>query len=77
MHSPAIQLCDVIAELVARACQRRDEDSEFVGKVMEAGFGEITIGGIRPEPKFPADMPAKLDGPDVVDLLTSIMYGPR
>ena len=49
----------------------------FLTEVTDAGLGEILICGIRPEPELPNGEPAQLDGPDVVDMLTQIMFGPR
>lgn len=78
--SRAIQLCDIIAGLGARVL--RDDldgnDQKFLDEVLLAGFDKITYNGTRPATIFPNQIPPRrLTGPDVVDKLSAIIFGPH
>ena len=46
--------------------------------LVEAGLKHISYNGIRPQPIFPDRIPPKrLSGPDVVDQMTRIIFGPH
>lgn len=78
--SRAIQLCDIFAGLGARVLREdlSGDDRTFLDKVLIAGFGDITSNGTRPATIFPDQIPPRrLTGPDVVDKMSAIIYGPH
>jgi hypothetical protein len=78
--SPCVQFCDILAGLAARhfSSLTEGEDRAFMDEVIDAGLKEITYNGIRPGTTFPDQIPPKrLDGPDVIDQMIGIMYGPH
>jgi hypothetical protein len=74
----AIQVCDVISGLVALTRQpiESSEERGLLRDVMIAGFGELICDGIRPEEEFVDGPPEKLGGPDAVDQMRNIIFGP-
>jgi hypothetical protein len=78
--SRSIQFCDIIAGLVSRSFDPRTEgdDRKFMDDVIDAGLKEITYNGIRPTHSFPDQIPPKrLRGPDVVEQMMGIIFGPH
>ncbi|MGA7451348.1 MAG: hypothetical protein WBW73_08735 [Rhodoplanes sp.] len=78
--SRSIQFCDILAGLATRHFSPLTEgdDRVFMDELIDAGLKEITFNGIRPGTTFPDQIPPKrLSGPDVVDQLMGIMYGPH
>jgi hypothetical protein len=76
--SPSIQVCDLLAGLATKHFSPRTEgdDRVFMDQVIEAGLKHITYNGIRPDVIFPDQIPPRrLDGPDVVDQMTDIIFG--
>lgn len=79
-ENPSVQLCDVLAGLAARHFSGRLDECEraLINDALEAGFGQCEFNGIRPATIFPDQIPPRrLSGPDAVDRLTNIMYGPH
>lgn len=74
-NSFSVQLCDVLAGLVARGLRRdlTPEDAALMADVNATGFGELRCNGIRPEPEFPIGEAQPLEGPDSVDQALAIM----
>ncbi|MDQ4087193.1 MAG: DUF3800 domain-containing protein [Pseudomonadota bacterium] len=73
--SPAIQLCDVIAGLFARAAQAlsgRPLD-DFMRDVVDAGLGAASFAGVLPGPERQVSPPRKRVGPDAVDAMAEIL----
>ena len=76
----SVQLCDVLAGVVARHFDERIEgiDRELLDKIIEAGLGAITFDGILPSTIFPNFPPKRLIGPDAVDkFMMNIFYPPK
>ncbi|MGA7455575.1 MAG: hypothetical protein WBW73_31500 [Rhodoplanes sp.] len=80
IDSRAVQFCDVLAGIGARFFDQRTAGGErvFMDSLVEAGLKHISYNGIRPQPIFPDRIPPKrLSGPDVVDQMTRIIFGPH
>lgn len=78
--SCAVQFCDVLAGLASRHfVPTTDEKSRvLLERVVDAGLNSISYNGIQAAPIFPDQIPPKkLNGPDAVDRMTSIMFGPH
>jgi len=78
--SYSIQFCDVLAGLTTRHFSPRTEgeDRDFMNKVVAAGLKHLTYNGIRPSHAFPDEIPPKKKtGPDVVDRMVDIIFGPH
>ena len=76
-ESATVQLCDVLAGLVSKLhLLRRDPDDAFSGELLEAGLGQVVMNGVFPRPEFPLGPPVRRTGPDAVDRMTSILFGP-
>lgn len=78
--SLCVQFCDILAGLAARHFSplTEGEDRTFMNEMIDAGLKEIAYNGIRPGTTFPDQIPPKrLNGPDVVDQMMGIMYGPH
>lgn len=76
----AIQFCDVLAGLTTRHFSPRTNgaDRDFMNDVIAAGLNSLTYNGIRPQTVFPDRIPPKrLTGPDIVDQMTAIIFGPH
>lgn len=72
----AIQLCDVIAGLMAKSRypEAWNDKGDLLERMRDSGWGEHAPFGITPRPEFPEGPPAKLDGPDAVDLMQAILF---
>ncbi|MGH6924621.1 MAG: hypothetical protein ACRED5_12860 [Propylenella sp.] len=47
-------------------------------EAIEAGLKHVTYDGVRPQTIFPDQIPPKrLTGPDAVDQMRGVMFGPR
>ena len=83
MHSKmsrSIQFCNVLAGLSARHFSPLTQGDEraFMDDLIDAGLKELSFNGIRPELIFPDRIPPKpLTGPDIVDQMAGIMFGPH
>jgi len=80
VDSRAIQFCDILAGLGTRHFDPRSlgSDREFMDELVEGGLNHISYNGIRPAPVFPDRIPPKrLSGPDIVDQMTRIIFGPH
>lgn len=78
--NPAIQFCDILAGLTTRHFDRRIEgdDRKLLDDVIESGLSAIDYNGIRPDVVFPDHIPPRrLTGPDAVDRVTRIIFGPH
>lgn len=78
--SYSVQFCDILAGLTARHFNpaTEAEDREFMNQIIDGGLQDITYNGIRPQHIFPDQIPPRrLAGPDVVDQMTEIMFGPH
>jgi hypothetical protein len=78
--SRSIQFCDILAGLSTRHFSPLTQggDRVFMDELIDAGLNELSFNGIRPEPVFPDRIPPKpLTGPDVVDQMAGIMFGPN
>jgi hypothetical protein len=78
--SRSIQFCDILAGLSARHFSplTKDDDRAFMDELIDSGLKELSFNGIRPEPVFPDRIPPKpLAGPDVVDQMAGIIFGPH
>jgi hypothetical protein len=76
----AVQLCDILAGLAARHFDSRIEggDRDLLNAAVEAGLGAIDYNGVRPDFVFPDHIPPRrLDGPDVVERLRHVLFGPH
>ena len=78
--SSAIQLCDVLAGIATRSfgAELGESDRELVKSTLEAGLGEVQVSGIAPETFDPNRLEPQLrEGPDAVDRMTEIIFGPH
>ncbi|WP_119460279.1 DUF3800 domain-containing protein [Rhodospirillaceae bacterium SYSU D60014] len=76
----SVQLCDVLAGVIARHFDMRidGDNRKLLDEVINAGLNAIEYNGIRPSQVFPDRIPPKrLAGPDVVDRMTGIIFGPH
>ena len=73
--SPAVQLCDLLAGLAAKFMNTAEsgEGREILDAIAASSFGNVPINGLVPQPNFPEDGPAPLDGPDAVDRMARII----
>ena len=79
-HDFGVQLCDVLAGLVARHFDPRTsgDDRKLLDEVIAAGLHKLDYNGVRPEPVFPDQIPPRpLQGPDAVDRMVEIITGPH
>lgn len=75
-ENDAVQLCDILAGLTVRSLEFRDrEGCQLLKDVMDAGFGLVPCGAIRPGTEFPEFPPKSLTGPDAIDRVTEIIFG--
>jgi hypothetical protein len=77
-ESPAVQLCDVLAGLGAKAGPgliggTRDP---FIVELVEAGAGELTYSGVMPHALYVKGPPPRREGPDMVDRMVELL-GPH
>jgi hypothetical protein len=77
--SPAIQLCDLVAGLAVKFMNTPEggEGREILDAIAASSFGNVPINGLVPQPNFPEDGPAPLDGPDAVDRMVRIIRDGR
>jgi hypothetical protein len=78
--SRCVQFCDILAGLAVRhfSSVTEGKDRAFMNEVIDAGLKEIRYNGIRPATTLPDQIPPKrLQGPDVIDRMMDIMYGPH
>lgn len=74
-RSSAIQLCDLIAGLFAKAVSQfihRDEAS-LAWRFIESGLGEIPFAGLLPRREFPQGPPQQRTGPDALDRMVNLL----
>lgn len=74
-NSAAIQLCDVMAGLFAKAArgfEGRPIDS-FMAELIMSGVGEASFSGVIPRDERQNGPAARRDGPDVVDAMVDIL----
>ncbi|NJO35640.1 MAG: hypothetical protein HC869_23760 [Rhodospirillales bacterium] len=63
---------------IANPLCRFDSDRNLLKDVVDAGLGVIDYNGIRPDVVFPDQIPPRrLAGPDAVDRMTQIIFGPH
>ena len=76
-NSYSLQLCDMIAGLSNQLYRYSGRvESGWRREIIEAGWGELSVDGIRPGGEFVEGLPTKLDGPDFVDqFITAISNG--
>lgn len=74
VEEPSIQLCDILAGLVAKAIRPDQQEDQLLGALRAGSLGELRSDGIRPYGEMPEGPPPLLDGPDMVDLLAQVMY---
>ncbi len=71
--NPSIQLADLIAGAMTRLHINREEERPALRDLVETGFGELIVNGIRPQQDYPDGPPARLNGPDAVDQMVELM----
>lgn len=72
----SVQFCDILAGLSLKMHEATPEspDYAFFTELQSAGLSALTLDGITPLLIFPDQIPPrKLDGPDVVDQLATII----
>mgnify|MGYP000557229709 CR=1 FL=1 len=75
--SAGVQVCDLIAGLSAKIHTRPEEERETIDAILQTGFAEVTVNGLKPGTTFPEGGPERRDGPDPVDLMTQILRSNR
>jgi hypothetical protein len=78
--SRSVQFCDILAGFTGRHFNPRFEsdDRKFLDDAIAAGLKSVSYNGIRPDVVFPDRIPPKrLIGPDVIDQMTGILFGPH
>ncbi len=76
----SVQFCDILAGLTTKHFDARivGDNRILLDEIVAAGMGEIAFNGIRPGTVFPDQIPPKrLTGPDAVDQMMGILYGPH
>lgn len=78
-ESASLQLCDLVAGLVSRASapNHPPEFREFLGAVIDAGFGEMTIFPVDAGTDFVSGPPERSTGPDMVDRIAQAVRRQR
>jgi hypothetical protein len=74
----SIQLCDILAGISAKhaGISLSESERELMMNIMNSGLGHIPSIGLSFQPIFPDfNPPRRLDGPDVIDMTTSIIFG--
>lgn len=73
--SYSVQLCDVLAGLMAKAGPGLVGGSRdrFIVELVMAGAGELSYSGIMPHRLFVDGPPSRRDGPDMVDRLMELL----
>ena len=81
MHShqcASVQLCDLVAGFVARAFTSKNEEFQsFVQEATEAGIGEMDIFPLDVGSDVVDGLPARADGPDVIDRIRASIAAAR
>jgi hypothetical protein len=78
--SQSIQFCDLLAGIATKhfSARTEGEDRRFMNELINAGLHHVTYNGIRPQTVFPDQIPPKrLTGPDIIDQMTEIIFGPH
>ena len=78
--SKSVQFCDILAGLATKFFnpRTREVDRKFLEELIAAGLGDLKYSGILPSHIFPDQFPPKqLSGPDIVDQMTNIIFGPH
>lgn len=71
----SIQLADVLAGLVTKlVAQPRDEAAQRILEGAAADGPDINLGGVNYEQEFVSGPPRRLEGPDVVDRFSEILF---
>ncbi|TXN04874.1 hypothetical protein FV242_05845 [Methylobacterium sp. WL64] len=78
-ESASLQLCDLVAGLASRASapEQPPEFREFLGAVIDAGFGEVTVFPVDAGTDFVSEPPERATGPDIVDRIARAVRGQR
>lgn len=73
--SRAVQLCDLVAGLGAKAAPGLDGRSRdpFLVDLVLAGAGELTVGGVRPHDDYADEGIPRASGPDVLDHVVDLL----
>ena len=73
--SAAVQLCDVVAGLAAKACLSFDgrEKDPFIVELIAHGAGELTFNGVKPHEAYADDPIPRKTGPDVLDHMVGLL----
>lgn len=74
-ESAAVQLCDVIAGLGAKASLFFDgrERDPFMVELIGLGAGELTFNGVRPHEDYADEPMPKKTGPDMLDHMVGVL----
>ena len=78
--TPSVQFCDIVAGLAARHFdpQLAPDNRQLINEAVEAGFSSVDYNGIQPDLVFPDQIPPRrLEGPDNVNRMTRIIFGPH
>ena len=76
----SVQLCDVLSGLAGRHFRAgaNEADRRILGEAVNAGLGDAQLGGIMPEEFDPSRLqPREREGPDAVDRMADIIFGPH
>ena len=73
--SAAVQLCDVIAGLGAKAALSFDgrEKDPFITELVELGAGELTFNGVKPHDDYADEPIPRRKGPDMLDHMVEVL----
>jgi len=73
--SHSVQLCDILAGLLAKAGPGLVGGSHdpFIVELVLAGAGELNFNGIMPEASYVDGPPRRRNGPDMVDRMTELL----
>lgn len=74
----SIQLCDILAGIATKhsGVSLKSSERDLINNILEAGLGDLPNIALRFQPIFPDyQPPKKLNGPDVIDITTSIING--
>lgn len=73
-RSASIQLCDLVAGVFTRALRMFGGEADpFIFELMRAGFGEMPMSGVMPEPERVSELPPRREGPDAVDQMVEVL----
>lgn len=73
--SSAVQLCDLVAGLAAKAAPGLDgrASDPFVVDLVMAGAGALTVGGVRPHDDYAEEGVPRASGPDMLDHVVDLL----